>query len=156
MGRRGHTDDRRRLVQDPERARSLRRLVKTKRDRLDVWREQLKKDGTTKWHPEGSDSIAAYVDHEIGHALDVLAGDGTRAYYGITQRQLMHKLYDQHARAGTMESALSRYALKKYDWSNNPLEMLAEAWSEYLNNPAPRALAREIGEEIIKIISGGT
>jgi len=33
-----------------------------------------------------------------------------------------------------------------------PLEMLAEGWAEYLNNPSPRPMAVEIGEFILKTI----
>ena len=36
------------------------------------------------------------------------------------------------------------------------MEMLAEAWSEFLNNPNVRPLAREIAEEMLKILGGTT
>lgn len=126
---------------------------RTTRPKVDAWRDQLKKDGVSKWHPEGADDIAAYVDHEIGHALDVMVGGAGRETYGISRRQFLHDLYNKHRAGGTMKEQLSQYALKKYRWSNDPLEMLAEAWSEFLNSPAPRALAREIGEEVLKILA---
>lgn len=41
-------------------------------------------------------------------------------------------------------------ALSEYAWNNdNPnryVEFIAEAWSEYCNNPRPRTIAQKIGE----------
>ena len=45
--------------------------------------------------------------------------------------------------------------LSEYAWNNQNKnrysEMIAEAWSEYCNNPAPRPIAVEVGETIERL-----
>jgi hypothetical protein len=44
-----------------------------------------------------------------------------------------------------IEKGLCRYAL------TDKREFIAEAWSEYTNNPRPRAMAKKVGELLIKV-----
>ena len=45
--------------------------------------------------------------------------------------------------------------LSRYAWKNSnkePIgEFIAEAWSEYCNNPSPRPIAKEIGDRILEV-----
>lgn len=48
---------------------------------------------------------------------------------------------------------LSKYAYKQSYKSGNydpKAEFIAEAWSEYLNTPTPRHIAKSVGELIVK------
>ena len=47
-----------------------------------------------------------------------------------------------------MSQELSEYA------NANLFEFIAEAWSEYRNNPSPRPLANEVGDRIVEIARG--
>ena len=44
-----------------------------------------------------------------------------------------------------MATALSNYA------NENIREFIAEAWSEYMNNPEPRSTAREVAERLLAL-----
>ena len=95
----------------------------------------VKHDVSVGWHPQGTDSIRAIFDHEFGHQLDYAYGlrskqEITSEFYGKTQTE--------------RAKALSSYGAK------NVAEFIAEGYSEYVNNPAPRELAKFIGEIIDK------
>lgn len=92
----------------------------------------LQRSVDVKWHPVGTASYKAIIDHEAGHfwASHVLTKNAQQA----------NSLFAQHRR--TAKEELSEYAAK------NVQEFLAEGWAEYLNNPQPRPLAREIGQLI--------
>ena len=100
----------------------------------------LASDVESNWHPVGTDSIKAVVDHELGHQLDALLD--------LSQDAEIFALWNegQQAIAGvplaltTLAAGLSRYA------TTNIKEMIAEGWAEYRNNPQPREMATRIGE----------
>lgn len=98
----------------------------------------LKRDVENKHTPVGCDTIKSVFDHEIGHQLDNLLG--------ISELPKVQKLFDSHTKEELTE------LLSEYSWNNdNPSkysEMIAEAWSEYCNNPKPRKIAKTIGEVI--------
>jgi len=48
-----------------------------------------------------------------------------------------------------IESHVSAYAME------NEAEFIAEAWTEFLNNPNPRPVAKSIGELILYMIRKG-
>jgi len=87
------------------------------------------------FHPVGCDTIRSVLDHEIGHQIDHLldlrASRDFLAYYNSLSPDDIKK-------------GLSGYATK------NSAEFIAEAWTEYLNNPKPRPIAKTIGEMIEK------
>lgn len=95
-------------------------------------------DVQSKFHPVGCNTIRAVLDHEIGHQLDSLLNIGSL--------EKIQDLYNSRT-PEEMTNALSEYA-----WKNNNKdtysEMIAEAWSEYCNNPQPREIAKIIGETI--------
>lgn len=100
----------------------------------------LKKDVTAKWHPQKCDTPKAVFDHEFGHVIDDI--------YGISDNQKIKTLYDSLPDA-KMKTSLSGYA------STNINEFIAEAWMEYINNPKPRTVSKDVGDFIMSKIKGG-
>lgn len=100
--------------------------------------ESLLDDVKGKFHPVGCDTIRSVLDHEIGHQLDDLLG--------IKNMDEIQNLFNSRSH-DELTDALSRYAWKN-DNRNRYSEMIAEAWSEYCNNPQPREIAKTIGETI--------
>lgn len=102
--------------------------------------ESLKYNVETEYHPIGCDTVKSIFDHEIGHQLDSLLSIRSDsefiAYYGGLSRD-------------EVKSGLSGYAV------SNDAEFIAEAWSEYQNNPNPRAHAQFVGDLIMRKYKGG-
>lgn len=102
--------------------------------------ESLKYSVETEYHPIGCDTVKSIFDHEIGHQLDSLLSIRSDsefiAYYGGLSRD-------------DVKSGLSGYA------ASNDAEFIAEAWSEYQNNPNPRAHAQFVGDLIMRKYKGG-
>lgn len=109
-----------------------------------------------QFHPEGCYTIKSIVDHEIGHWLTI--------EIGATRDKRIMSLYRKHKDAldietsptgeikhvkRSMKSVLSGYA------RTNQFEFIAEAWSEYRNNPHPRPVALEVGQRIEKLYREG-
>ena len=85
-----------------------------------------------KWHPQGTDSIKAIIDHEFGHQLDSLLNlhensDIIKLHKSLTKYQVAIEL--------------SRYTNK------NISEFIAKAYSEYVNNNC-RDIAMKVGDII--------
>lgn len=97
----------------------------------------------TKWHPEGAGTPKGTYDHEVGHQLDHLLG--------ISEDPEFHRYINQLEDNDIIEN-LSRYAAptKGRPISQDHAEFIAEAWSEYRNNPNPRKHATFIGKLILK------
>jgi hypothetical protein len=93
--------------------------------------ETLAKGVETGFHPPGTASVKAIIDHELGHQLDLLLG-----LAGDSEVMAVHSSMKS---AGTIAAEVSGYAEK------NIAEFIAEAWAEFKNNPAPRAAASRIG-----------
>ncbi len=87
------------------------------------------------YHPKGTASPKATFDHECGHQLDALLNIIEDREF----RLFRNKLADEY-----IAENLSRYAL------DHDAELIAEAWSEYLNNPKPREIASFVGKLILK------
>ncbi|WP_019555212.1 minor capsid protein [Propionispira raffinosivorans] len=100
--------------------------------------ENLQFDVMNKFHPVGCDTIRSVLDHEVGHQIDGMLG--------ISNLNSVKILFDGHT-VNEITEQLSRYAWKNNN-KNRYSEFIAEAWSEYCNNPNPRAIAKEIGEII--------
>jgi len=98
-------------------------------------RAELVKDTASGYHPPGVDSVKAIMDHKFGHQLDHLLS--------LSSDPDVIELHREHLARGTIGNELSRYA--EYSIS----EFIAEAWAEYRNSPAPRAIAKRIGEIIV-------
>ena len=89
-----------------------------------------------KFHPVGTGSVKAIFDHEMGHQLDYALG--------LRKHPDIVKLYRSMSKAEIKDN-LSEYA------NENIKEFIAEAYSEYLNNPQPRDVARQVGEIIERL-----
>lgn len=118
------------------------------REYLRIRKSQVK----LKFHPEGTEAVESLIDHELGHALDWTVGSHTS--HGLSTRAELRALWNSRA-FKDMADDLSEYAYKKYPWApQDPIEMIAEAWSEYLNSPTPRELATKVGEALIAALGG--
>ena len=84
--------------------------------------------------PKGCNSVKSVIDHEIGHLLD----------YSLdlnNNRQLQK--YINSFSVAEMSKNLSLYSTMGGQISVQ--EVIAEAYSEYCNNPSPRPIAKTIG-----------
>lgn len=94
-----------------------------------------------KWNPVGTASLKATLDHEIGHQLDSILD--------IRKDSVIVNLWQSLSHEQITEG------LSEYAWNNTnrqPIgEFIAEAWSEYCNNPTPRQIAKTVGDRIMEI-----
>ena len=100
-----------------------------------------------KWHPEGCGTKKATMDHEFGHAVWYKLGlnkNGTPNVNGNdwAGRSPLQQYIAKEMMWGKdhIKNNLSEYA------ATNSSEFFAEAYSEYLNNPNPRPVAKKVGE----------
>lgn len=105
-----------------------------------VLTKSLETDVKTNWHPIGTDTVKALMDHENGHMVDNFLNNlsSTKEFRNIVDS------YD-------VIKDLSKYpisAREKYGIDAYYREVLAEGWSEYINNSSARPLAVEIGSFI--------
>jgi SPP1 gp7 family putative phage head morphogenesis protein len=110
--------------------------------------EALKRDVNAKFHPVNCDTLKAVFDHEFGHKVDALLGLHVDADF----RRIFHEAVsrgEQHVTDNLSGYAYSTRLMGKRDYTPEK-EFIAEAWSEYLNNPAPREIATAIGKLIEK------
>lgn len=82
------------------------------------------------WHPKGASTVKSYFDHEVGHIIDYA--------YGIRSDKDMIALFNQYTKR-EIETGLSGYG------ATSIAEFIAEGYTEYVNSPAPREIARQIG-----------
>jgi len=100
--------------------------------------ESIEKCIAQKWHPEGTGSVKAILDHEYGHQLTDLLNINL-------DKEINEIVRDTYKKgAGDL---LSDYARK------NTKEFISEAWTEFLNNPNPRPVAVSIGNRILYLYS---
>ena len=99
--------------------------------------EKFQKSVDDKFHPVGCTTMRAMVDHEMGHQITYLV-DGDID-------PVLISLYNNLKRRDVLRDSLSGYA------EESILEFIAEGWAEYMNNPAPRAVAKKVGERLIKL-----
>lgn len=115
--------------------------------RGDKLKKSLDNDVKNKWHPEKCNTAKAVFDHELGHKMDEALGLRTDTEF--------LKIFNEAEKQGKdhIRDNLSEYAYKQSYKSGNydpKAEFIAEAWSEYLNNPKPRYIAKAVGELIAK------
>ena len=109
--------------------------------------KSLDADLKSKFHPDGCNTVKAVFDHELGHKIDETLG--------LNSDPEFLEIYNAAVKEGAeyIKENLSKYAYKQsvatsdYDPKK---EFIAEAWSEYLNNPNPRPLAKSVGDLIVK------
>ncbi len=95
----------------------------------------------TKWHPVGCSTVKATFDHEFGHQLD--------DWLNVSKQKNIQNLFDSRT-VLELTDDLSEYAWNNEN-KNTYSEMIAEAWSEYCNNPSPRPIAVEVGKTIERL-----
>jgi SPP1 gp7 family putative phage head morphogenesis protein len=101
-----------------------------KKASVDKFKASLAKDVESKWHPEGTATLRSVMDHEIGHQIDYMLK--------LSKNPELQKLFSENRE--NMGEVLSRYGNK------NIAEFIAESWAEYINNPTPRPLAKQVGD----------
>lgn len=99
----------------------------------DTMSKSLKGDVASKFHPVGCDTVKAVFDHEMGHQLDYVLD--------LRNNRKIIDLYRSLSKDDII-NGLSKYA------TVNIKEFIAEGYSEYLNNPNPRDISKQIGEII--------
>ena len=94
-----------------------------------------------KYFPIGCESLRASLDHEIAHQLD--------AMLDIRKDSVILNLWNRLSN-DEITNGLSEYAWNNSN--NEPIgEFIAEAWSEYCNNPYPRPIAKTVGDRIMEL-----
>ena len=100
---------------------------KTISEKYDVTQENF--------HPEKCLSAKSDFTHEIGHYLTFALN---------LDESILINLYHKLKANGSIEKGLSKYGAK------DPMEFIAEAWSEYRCNPTPREIALKVANAIIE------
>ncbi len=96
----------------------------------DFFRRQKEEEVAIRHKPVGCGTPKATFDHEMGHEIDRLVG--------ASADEEIRGMYREMMRRGNAEEVLSGYA------KTNVAEFIAEAYSEYRNNPEPREYARRV------------
>lgn len=96
----------------------------------DFFKRQKEQEVAVRHKPVGCDTPKATFDHEMGHEIDRLTGASRDGEILAMYRQMIAN--------GNGEEVLSGYA------ATNVAEFIAEAYSEYRNNPQPREYARRV------------
>lgn len=105
--------------------------------------DSIKNDAENGHTPVGCDSIKSILEHEMGHQLDNLLD--------LKYNRLINLAFEEFENnPDKMGEKLSGYALdgfqnKNKNDFNKYSEPIAEAWSEYCNNPEPRETAEKVG-----------
>ena len=113
-------------------------------ENLSFFLSTLEQSVINKIRPIGCVTVHSALDHEIAHQLDALLG--------LRNMPEVQDLFDSRVtvKNGTEDfsritAELSRYACDNRN-TNRYAEFIAEAWAEYCNNPAPREIAKKLGE----------
>jgi hypothetical protein len=104
------------------------------RDNLE---SSLRRDVQQGWHPKGTATAKAVVDHEIAHVLE-----------GTLRLRNDPVLTTARRNAQINKSWPSQYARQNFS------EFVAESWSEFLNSPTPSESARRVGARIEELSRG--
>ncbi len=102
----------------------------------DYFKNEKQHDEDIKWAPVGCGSPKAVADHELGHEIDKLLG--------ASEDSRIKDMFAEMIKDNAKE-VLSEYAEK------NVKEFIAEAYSEYRNNPEPRVTAVSVYNRLIEL-----
>ena len=91
----------------------------------------------TKHKPIGCDTPRATADHELGHEIDKLLD--------ASADKQINDMYNKMISEGNAKDMLSTYS------ATNIKEFIAEAYSEYRNNPSPRAYSTAVYNRLIEL-----
>lgn len=103
----------------------------------------------------GGGTFKGLIDHEIGHHIDRRLGINQK---NKTIQSLFNKYHvdkewiDLPTGGWQWNNAKMTFALSGYA-NTNIKEFIAEAWTEYRNNPKPREVSKRVGNEIMKYLS---
>lgn len=103
----------------------------------DLFSEVKIEEVCAKHKPIGCDTPRATVDHELGHEIDKLVGASDDEY--------IVSLYEEMMENGNAKEVLSDYS------QTSVSEFIAEAYSEYRNNPNPREYAVKVYERLVEL-----
>ncbi|MCW2278729.1 phage minor capsid protein [Heliophilum fasciatum] len=99
------------------------------------------------FHPVGTDAPSSVITHEFAHQID----NFLRNNHPSHRQKVIMDLWVKHKK--DIKSGLSEYA------TSSDAEFFAEAVAEYLHNPNPRPIAKEVGEALdqafVEIRKGG-
>lgn len=110
--------------------------------------ESLKRDVQYKFHPIACDTVKAVFDHELGHKIDALLGlRKDTEFLKIFREAVVHG--EQYIIDNLSHYAYDSRRMRKPNYTPEA-EFIAEAWSEYLNNPQAREIATAVGKLIEK------
>lgn len=87
------------------------------------------------YHPIGCESFESMIDHEFGHLLDTTYSIRS----GNTEFVKLLSVIDMD----DIKNTLAEYATINQD------ELIAEAWTSYVNNPGHGEIADKIGNMIV-------
>ena len=107
----------------------------------DLFTESKVNEVQTKHKPIGCDTPRATADHELGHEIDKLLN--------ASEDDEINRLYSDFMGCDSPQDQLSGYA------ETNVKEFIAEAYSEYRNNSAPRSYAVSVYNRLIQLRDGG-
>lgn len=93
---------------------------------------ERKRQVTKEWKPIGCDTMKSVFDHELGHQIDKLLG--------ISKSKDVKEYFETHKMA--ISKNLLEYATVKVK------EFIAEAWSEYNNNPKSRKISKMLAFKV--------
>ena len=91
----------------------------------------------TNHKPIGCDTPRATADHELGHEIDKLLN--------ASDDKQINDMYNKMISEGNARSTLSTYS------ATNVKEFIAEAYSEYRNNPLPREYSTAVYNRLIEL-----
>ena len=101
------------------------------------FKSEKQADEIARWAPVGCGSPKAVADHELGHEIDNLLG--------ASKDSEINDLYSSMMKENKAETVLSGYS------KTNVKEFIAEAYSEYRNNPSPREVSRAVYNRLIEL-----
>ena len=93
----------------------------------------LRRSAAMGFHPQGCNTPESVVYHELGHLIDYLCGISEKNVL----RDYVNRLSEYEVR-----TQLSEYA------TTSSMELIAEAFAEYMCNDTPRPIARYVGATI--------
>lgn len=99
----------------------------------------LKINEQTGFSPKNCNTVKSVIEHELGHMLDDLLGIRTSYEF--------KKLCKKYTPADISNNLSSYSALNN---KIDEMEVIAEGWTEYCNNPSPREISSTIGNLIEK------
>ena len=103
----------------------------------DEFQRKKQQNEKIQWSPVGCGTVKSTADHEVGHEIDRLLG-------ASNDSQII-AMYEKVTNSASPKDLLSLYS------TTNVKEFIAEAYSEYRNNPNPREVSRFVYNRLIEL-----